>query len=203
VLIKDDNEGVRETSQNSGISALKGPQPRRRIVRREIVSAVHAELIARRDASVALAAAGGDLAGALRAKVEIRLRPRAARRAPRDNWLSQQEVEHGTNSSRHDEADRDPEAQAHRPPRRIPAHIADHQDVERGQGAPGEGKVDAQAERRRRVVALGGKDDPPKVLHGDEREHRNRHGPTRDQPHLVGERRAGIRISEGDGVFHR
>jgi hypothetical protein len=193
------------SSESTGLprSALKSLQPRRDIICREIMSAVDAVLVRGRHAPVALPAACSHLAGTLRAEVKVGLSPRAARRATGDDGLPQQEVEHGTNSSRHDEADRDPEAEAHRTPGRILAHIADHEYIERRQSTPGEREIDPEADRGARVMNRRGQYYPEKVLHYHECQHRHRNRPARNETHLVGERGAGIRISKCGSVFHR
>src|SRR5271154_1984615 len=115
--------------------------------------AVYTVEVGHADAAIALSTTRRDLVRALRAEVEVRLGAAAAGGAAGDDRLPQQEVKHRADSSRHDEADRDPKAQAHGATRCVLADIADHQDVERRQRAPGEREVDAEADRRRRVIA--------------------------------------------------
>jgi len=87
--------------------------------------------------------------------VEIALHVRGARRAPRNLRLTQQEVQHRADAARHHEAESDPEARAHGPPRGVLTDVTYHQKVERGQQTPGNIEVDAEAERRMMILLAG------------------------------------------------
>src|ERR1700761_8025073 len=112
-------------------SAAKDMQTRRTVVRGKIVSAVHAEKIGNAHAAVAVSAGSGDLVRALWAEMILALDPRAARRAQRNNRLSQQEIKHSADTSRHDQADDHPDTHTHATPWRIVTDVAHHQHVER------------------------------------------------------------------------
>src|SRR5271166_4263893 len=123
--------GVRKPAVLKGRCLLAHhPQPRRHVVFSQLMAAARAELVGRAHCPEAVSATGGKLIVALRAEMEITLHMRGAGRAPRNLRLAQQEVEHRADAARHHEADGDPEARAHRPPRRIPADITHHQEVE-------------------------------------------------------------------------
>src|SRR5271168_3026024 len=130
--------------------------------------AVYTVEVGHADAAIALSTTRRDLVRALRAEVEVRLGAAAAGGAAGDDGLPEQEIKHRADSSRHDEADRDPEAEAHGAAGSVLGDVADHQDVERGQSSPGEREVDAEADWRRRVIAVGRQDDPEEIL-GDEK----------------------------------
>src|SRR5271155_106577 len=124
------------------------------------MAAVGAINVGSADSAEAGAAVGSELEVALRAEVKIALNVRAAGRAARDLGLAQEKIQHGADAGGHDEADDHPEPRAHGAARGIFADVADHEEIEGGDYSPGDVEVDAQAEGRRRVVALLGRDDP-------------------------------------------
>lgn len=127
------------------------------------------------------------MAGTLGAEVEVALNASSACRTARNDRLTQQEVQNRTDSPRHDETDGYPEAQAHAPAWSVLAHVPDHEHVEGRQRAPGERKVETEAERGRRMVSVSGQNDPEEILHAYEYCRRQSHSPARNQAHLVGE----------------
>src|ERR1035438_8698017 len=112
------------------------------------MTAAGTELVGSAHGAKAVPATRRKLVVALRAKMEITLYVGGAGRAPRNLRLTQQEVKHGANAPRHHKADQHPEARTHAAARRIPAHVPNHQEVERGHHTPREIQVNAQAERR-------------------------------------------------------
>jgi len=167
------------------------------------MTAVDTVKIGHADAAIALSATRGNLAGALRAEMKVGLSTRAAGRAAGDDGLAEQEIKHRADSAGHDEADCDPEAQTHSSARSVLADVADHEDVERSQSAPGKREVNAEADRRRRVIAVGWQDDPEEILGDEKCQDCQGDGPARDEAHLVGKGRTGVGISEGCRLFHR
>ena len=109
------------------------------------------KLVSGADGAEAVAAVGFELKVALGAEVEVALDVGGARRAAGDDGLAEEEVEDSANSARHDKADDDPEAGAHGAAGGVFADVADHEEVEGGEEAPGEVEVDAEAERRGRM----------------------------------------------------
>ena len=128
----------------------------------KLVTAAGAELVSGADGAEAVAAAGGELVVALGAEVEVALDVGAAGGALGDERGAEQEVEHGADAAGHDEADEHPEAGAHGAAGGVFADEADHEDIERGEQAPGEIEIDAQAEGR--DVVLGPRKDDPEVV---------------------------------------
>ena len=142
----------------------------RRVIRGQLVAAVGAINVGGADCAEAGAAVCGELKVALGTEVEVALNVRAAGRAVRDLGLAQEKIQNSADAGGHDEADDHPEPQAHCAARGIFADVADHKEVEGGDDSPGDVEVDAQAERRRRVMALLGRDDPEIVFDEDKRQ---------------------------------
>ena len=71
---------------------------------------------------------------------------------------------------------------AHRAPRRVLADVAHQQEVQRSHHAPGKIEVDAQAQRRRRMVVLRGRNDPEIVFDQNERQAGRNNRPCRNHP---------------------
>ena len=125
------------------------------VVAAQLMAAAGAKLVSGADGAEAVAAVGFELKVALGAEVEVALDVGGARRAAGDDGLAEEEVEDSANSARHDKADDDPEAGAHGAAGGVFADVADHEEVEGGEEAPGEVEVDAEAERRLVVLPCG------------------------------------------------
>jgi len=158
-----------------------GAETGRHVVLGQFVAAAGAEQIRGAHGSVAVAATGRELIVALRAEVELALDMGSAGRAAGRDRQAKQEVKHSADSTGKG-AEQHPEARAHRAARSVTAYVADHEEVERRQQAPGKVEVNPQAERRRRMVALGGHDDPPVVLDHGKRDACGHHGPHGNEP---------------------
>ena len=83
-------------------SAGEGVQSAGGLAGGEVVAAVDAEDIGDARAAVAVAAAGGDLVGALRAIVVIAFDVGSAGRAAGGDGLAEQEIEHGSDAAGHE-----------------------------------------------------------------------------------------------------
>ena len=148
----------------------------------QIVAAVGAEEIGRPDGAEAGAAVGKELVIALGAEVKVALDMGAAGGAAGDLGLAQEKVEHGADSGRHNEANEHPEARAHGAARRVFADVANHEEVERSDDAPGDVEVDAEAERLRRMMTLPGRDNPEIVFDENKRQAGGDDRPDRNEP---------------------
>ena len=136
----------------------------------KLVAAVGAINVAGADGAEAGAAVCRELIVALGAEVEVALDMGAAGGTAGNDGLAQEKVKHSANAGRHDEADEHPETRAHGAARRVFADVADHEEVERGDDAPGDVEVDAEAKRLRRMMALPRRDNPEIVLHEHKRQ---------------------------------
>ena len=145
------------------------------------MAAVDAEEIGRPGAAIAIAAGGGDLAGALGAEVVIALDACATGRAAGDDGLAEEEIQDGTHAGRHHEADQHPDLGTHMPPGCVVADVPDHQHVQSGERTPGDGEVDAHTDGRTGMMAVRGKDDPVEVLDTNKGGHGQHDGPARDE----------------------
>lgn len=155
-------------------------QPRRHVVARQLMSAARAELVCCPHGSIAVSATGRELIVALRAKMEVALHLRSARRAARDFRLAEQKIQHGADAGRHYKANQHPEPYAHRAAWRILAYVPDHQEVESRQKSPGEIEINPEPDRRN-VVLLFRQDEPEVVLNRQEGGDGNDDGPHRDE----------------------
>ena len=142
--------------------------------------AARAVLVGGADGSEAVSAAGGELVIALGAEMKVALHMGSAGGAAGDQWRAEKEIEYGADSAGHDEADQHPEAGTHGPSGSVFAYVADHEEVERREQAPGDVEVDAQAKGRDVVLRLG-EFEPEVVLHKDKHNRRDRDGPHRHE----------------------
>lgn len=147
----------------------------------ELVTATCAEQVGGSNGAEAVSAAGSELIVALRAEVEVALHMGPACGTCGDEGSAEEEVEYGANSTGHDEADQHPEPGTHRASGSILADVADHQDVERGEKAPGDVEVGAEAQGDLMVLGSG-EDDPEVVLNKNENRSGTDDGPDRHQP---------------------
>lgn len=125
----------------------------------------------------AVAADCGNLEGALRTEMKLAVDLRAARGAYRQHRLAKQEIEHHADAAGHN-ANEGPDSCGHPAARRIPGDIADHQNIQSRQNAPGKCEVETHAQRDvAGVMPVCRQHHPVKILHGDKRENRQRHCP--------------------------
>ena len=100
------------------------------------MAAINAEDVGDASAAVAVAAAGGDLVGALRTVVIAALDVCSAGWAAGGDGLAKKEIENGSDSAGNEDADH-PEPGAHVATGGVVTDVADHQHVESGEGSPG------------------------------------------------------------------
>ena len=160
------------------ISASVNPEPCRHVILLEFMTAAGAELVGGAYCSEAIAAACSELVVALRAEVKVTLHVGAARGTRGDKRRTKEEVENGTDSAGHDEADEHPKARTHGAARGILADVADHEDVEGGEESPGDVEVCTKTERDR-VMLRFREDDPEVVLNEHENGSSYDNGPYR------------------------
>ena len=174
-------------SASSEVLAAEGVQARGWLIGCQIMSAVDAENVCNAGAAVAVAAAGGNLIGALRAEMVIALDVGAAGWTGSGDGLTQQEIEDGSDAAGHDDADH-PHPGAHPAPWRVVTDIADQEDIKGGESAPGNDQVKAKRNRdAARVMTVFWKDDPEIILGEGEGQEGSGESPARDEAELIGE----------------
>ena len=162
-------------------------QAARRLAGGQVVPAVDAKNVCNARAAIAVSAAGGNLVGALRAIVVIAFYVGSAGGARCRNGLAQQEVEHRSDAARYDDAEH-PQAGAHAATRSVVGDVADHEDVESGEGSPGQVEVEAQGKRHAtRMMTMRGKNDPEVVLGKAKGQEGSGDRPAREETQLIGE----------------
>ena len=146
----------------------------------QFVAAPGAELVRGAHGAEAVAAVGREMVVALRTEMEVALHMGCAGGAAGNFRLAEQEVEHRPDAAGHDKANDDPEARTHGAAGSILADVADHEEVESNEDAPGQAEIDVKAERRLMVLLLW-QNQPEIIFDQDKSRDRDHDGPDRDQ----------------------